>query len=165
MGPGRTSRLPPPTRPRARPGPAPPADPGEPAEPRPPGQDSGEWEIPRTPLQYERAVLAGAEVREKLRTTTAVRGRAYDVVAHPQAAMPEQLLAPEPAAPEHDDQEQEPGRHGAMDLKTLRALRGSRTDVDALNLTAERLCHLKERFVPAGLFDISGGRAASGSRA
>ncbi|MFF0450896.1 hypothetical protein ACFYT4_31715 [Streptomyces sp. NPDC004609] len=37
-------------------------------------------------------------VREKLRTTTAtantVRGRVYDVVAHQQAAMPEQLLVP-----------------------------------------------------------------------
>lgn len=45
-------------------------------------------------------------VREKLRTTaTAVRGRAYDVVARRQAAMPEQMLAPEPADPEHDDQD------------------------------------------------------------
>ncbi|MFF5969958.1 hypothetical protein ACFY7C_00365 [Streptomyces sp. NPDC012769] len=40
-------------------------------------------------------------MREKLRATaTAVRGRVYVVVAHRQAAMPEQLLAP-PA----DDQE------------------------------------------------------------
>ncbi|MGV9503620.1 hypothetical protein ACWDQ0_35675 [Streptomyces sp. NPDC003642] len=45
-------------------------------------------------------------LRERLRTTatatataTAVRGRAYDVVAHQQAAMPEQLLASEPATP------------------------------------------------------------------
>ncbi|MFF4779749.1 hypothetical protein ACFY3E_00365 [Streptomyces griseorubiginosus] len=49
-------------------------------------------------------------VREKLRTATAVRGLAYDVVAHQQAAMPEQLLAPRPADPNHDDQEQEAGR-------------------------------------------------------
>ncbi|MEU5200999.1 MobF family relaxase [Streptomyces scabiei] len=127
----------------------PPADPGEPAEPRPPGQDAGEWEIPRIPLQYERAVLAGAVVREKLRTATAVRGRAYDVVAHQQAAMPEQLLAPQPADPEHDDQEQEPGRREAMDLTALRALRESRTDVEALDLTAERLRHLGEAFTAA----------------
>ncbi|MEU0274805.1 hypothetical protein [Streptomyces sp. NPDC006307] len=55
----------------------PPADPGEPAAHRPPGRTAGEWEIPRLPLQYQRAVLAGAVVREKLRTTTsatAVRG-------------------------------------------------------------------------------------------
>ncbi|MFB8123349.1 hypothetical protein ACFVG1_24020 [Streptomyces bacillaris] len=104
-----------------------PADPGEPPTPLPPGQDAGELDVPRVPLQYDRAVLAGAVVREQLRTTTAttVRGRAYDVVAHQQAAMPEQLLAPEPADPEHDDQEQEPGRHEALDLAALRALRDS----------------------------------------
>lgn len=101
----------------------PPTDPGESAAPRPPGQDAREWEIPRIPLQYERAVLASAMVREQLRTTTAtaVRGRAYDVVAHHQAAMPEQLLAPEPADPEHDDQEQEPGRREVLDLTAVRA--------------------------------------------
>lgn len=110
------------------------ADLGEPAVPRPPGQDAGEWEIPRIPLQYDRAVLAGAVVREQLRATTAtaVRGRAYDVVADQQAAMPEQLLAPEPADPEHDDQEPEPGRREAIDMTALRALRESRTDVEAL---------------------------------
>ncbi|WP_345666362.1 hypothetical protein [Streptomyces venetus] len=127
----------------------PPADPGEPAEPRPPGQDAGEWEIPRIPLQYERAVLAGAVVREKLRTTTAVRGRAYDVVAHQQAAMTEQLLVPELADPERDDQEQEPGRREAIDLTALRALRESRTDVEALDLTDERLRHLQDAFSKA----------------
>ncbi|MGW2515179.1 relaxase domain-containing protein [Streptomyces scopuliridis] len=71
----------------------PPADPGTPAAPRPPDQEPGEWEIPRVPLRYERAVLAGMVVHEKLRTAAAVRGRAYDVAAHQQAAMPEQLLA------------------------------------------------------------------------
>ncbi|MFD7868187.1 relaxase domain-containing protein [Streptomyces sp. NPDC059783] len=126
----------------------PPTDPGEPAEPRPQGQDAGEWEIPRIPLQYDRAVLAGAVVREKLHTTmaAAVRGRAYDVVAHQQAAMPEQLLAPEPADPEHDDQEQKSGRREALDMTALRALRASRTDVEALDLTADRLRHLQDAF-------------------
>ncbi|MEU5689918.1 MobF family relaxase [Streptomyces venezuelae] len=129
----------------------PPADPGELAAPRPPGQDVGEWEIPRIPLQYDRAVLAGAVVREKLHTTAAaaVRGRAYDVVAHQQAAMPEQLLAPEPADPEHDDQEQKPGRREALDMTALRALRESRTDVEALDVTAERLRHLQDAFSEA----------------
>ncbi|MGI5485153.1 hypothetical protein [Streptomyces lavendofoliae] len=138
-----------PARPRPpAPGPdpdrQPPADPGEPAEPRPPGQDAGEWEFPRIPLQYERAVLVGAVVREKLRTTTAVRGRAYDVVTHQQAAMPEQLLAPEPTDPEHGDQEPEVGRGEAIDMTALRALRKSRTDADALDLTADRLRHIQE---------------------
>ncbi|MGW2425610.1 MobF family relaxase [Streptomyces sp. NPDC001709] len=123
----------------------PPADPGEPAAPRPPGQDAAEWEIPRLPLQYERAVLAGAVVREKLRTTTVWR-RAYDVVAHQQAAMPEQLLAPAAAGPENDDQEPEVGRRDAIDMTALRALRESRTDVEALDLTADRLRHLQDAF-------------------
>ncbi|MGW2952807.1 MobF family relaxase [Streptomyces eurythermus] len=129
----------------------PPADPGEPPAHRLPSQDAGEWEIPRIPLQYERAVLAGAVVREKLRTATAtaVRGRAYDVVAHQQAAMPEQMLALEPADPEHDDREQQPGRREALDLTALRALRESRTDVEALDLTAERLRHLEDAFTAA----------------
>lgn len=128
----------------------PPADPDAPTAPRPPGQDVEEWEVPRIPLQYERAVLAGAVVREKLRTTTtAVRGRAYDVVAHQQAAMPEQLLAPAAADPEHDGQEPEAGRREAIDLTALRALRESRTDVEALDLTDERLRHLQDTFAKA----------------
>ncbi|MFE5881534.1 MobF family relaxase [Streptomyces hydrogenans] len=121
-----------------------PADPGEPAGPRLPGQDAGEWEIPRIPLQYERAALAGAVVRQKLRAATAVRGRAYDVVAHQQAAMPEQLLAPEPADPDHGDQGRKPGHGGAIDMTALRALRASRTDVEALDLTADRLRRLQD---------------------
>ncbi|MFF9497181.1 MobF family relaxase [Streptomyces flaveolus] len=120
------------------------ADPGELAAPRPRGQDAGEWEIPRLPLQYERAVLAGAVVREKLRTTTAVRGHTYDVVAYQQAAIPEQLLAPEPADPELEDPEQKPGCREALDLMALRTLRESRTDVETLDLTAEHLRRLGE---------------------
>ncbi|MEU8687612.1 hypothetical protein [Streptomyces sp. NPDC048665] len=79
----------------------PPADPSAPVAPRTSDQTAGEWEIPRLPLRYDRAVLAGAVDREKLRTTidAGVRGRAYDVVAHQQAAMPEQLLAPPATAP------------------------------------------------------------------
>jgi hypothetical protein len=45
-------------------------------------------------LSYDRAVLAGAVVREKLHTATAVRGRAYDAVAHQQAAMPSNCSGP-----------------------------------------------------------------------
>ncbi|MFE9367911.1 MobF family relaxase [Streptomyces sp. NPDC006978] len=140
-----------PPGPETEPDRQPPTDPGEPTAHRPPGQDTGEWDVPRVPLQYDRAVLAGAAVREQLRATaaTAVRGRAYDVVAHQQAAMPEQLLAPEPADPEHDDQEDEPGRREALDLTALRALRDSRTDVEALDLTAERLRHLQDAFTAA----------------
>ncbi|MGW7821952.1 hypothetical protein ACWGLF_28385 [Streptomyces puniciscabiei] len=136
----------------------PPADPGAPAAPRAPDQTAGEWEIPRLPLSYDRAVLAGAVVREKLRTTTtAVRGPAYDVVAHQQAAMPEQLLAPRPANPEHDDQEPEADPRETIDLTALRALRKSRTDVEALDLTDEKLRHLQDAFTKAA--DASRARA------
>ncbi|WP_331725045.1 MobF family relaxase [Streptomyces sp. NBC_00040] len=127
----------------------PPADPGDPTAPRASDQDAGEWEIPRIPLQYERAVLASAVVREKLRTATAVRGRAYDVVTHQQAAMPEQLLGPAAADPEDEDQEPEAGPREAIDMTALRALRESRTDVEALDLTAERLRHLQDAFTKA----------------
>ncbi|MEU2671423.1 hypothetical protein ABZ622_21620 [Streptomyces sp. NPDC007164] len=49
----------------------------------------GEWEIPRIPLRYDRAVVTGTVVHEKLRTTIAVRrGREYDLATHQQAAMP-----------------------------------------------------------------------------
>ncbi|MFH9400779.1 hypothetical protein ACH4JS_13550 [Streptomyces sp. NPDC017638] len=130
----------------------PPADPGEPAAHRHPGQDAGEREIPRIPLQYERAVLANVVVREKLRTatTTVVRGQAYEVVAHQQAAMPEQLLAPPAAEVEHNDQEPEAGRGEAIDMTALRALRKSRPDMEALGLTADRLRCLQDAFAKAG---------------
>ncbi|WP_326681050.1 MobF family relaxase [Streptomyces sp. NBC_01237] len=127
----------------------PPADPGEPAAPQPSGQDAGEWEIPRIPLQYDRAVLAGAVVREKLRTAV-VRGRGYDVVAHQQAAMPELLLGHRDAAPGDDDQEPEAGGQEAVDFTELRALKASRTDVEALDFTAEQLRRATEVFTKAG---------------
>ncbi|WP_405681933.1 hypothetical protein [Streptomyces sp. NBC_00057] len=128
-----------------------PADPGSfsLAAPRPPGQEAGEWEIPRVPLSYDRAVLAGAAVREKLRTTV-VRGREYDVTAHQQAAMPELLLAHRDADVEHDDQEPEAGPRSGVDLAALRALRESRTDVEALDFTAEQLRRVTDAFTKAG---------------
>lgn len=59
-------RRPPTLTPAIGPDRQPPADPGEPAAPRPPDQDPGEWEVPHLPPQYERAVLAGAVLREQL---------------------------------------------------------------------------------------------------
>ncbi|MFF9705318.1 hypothetical protein ACF1FE_29690 [Streptomyces griseofuscus] len=107
---------------------------------------------PRIPLQYERAVLAAAVIRERLRATTAtaVRGKAYDVVAHQQAAMPEQLLAPEPAAPAYDGREPEAGRGAAIDMTALRASRKSRADVESLDLTADRLRRHQGAFAKVG---------------
>ncbi|MGW7528844.1 hypothetical protein [Streptomyces sp. NPDC054783] len=88
-------------------------------------------------------------VREKLRTTVAAQDQAYDVIAHQQAAMPEQLLAPPAADPEHGDQEPETGPREAIDLTALQVLRESRTDVEALDPTAERLRHLQDVFTKA----------------
>ncbi|MET9499377.1 hypothetical protein [Streptomyces sp. NPDC006552] len=63
----------------------------------------GEWEIPRIPLQYKRAVLA-----------------------HQQAAMPEQLLAHPAAEIEHDDHEPAAAPRHAIDMR-LRCLEGTFT--------------------------------------
>ncbi|MEV8321480.1 MobF family relaxase [Streptomyces sp. NPDC059900] len=120
-----------------------PADPGEPAASRPPPQVAGEWPIPRIPLQYERAVLVGAVVREKLRTTTA-RGQAYDVVAHQQAAMPG-LLTLQDAEPADSDLGDE---HDSA-MAALRALQDSSTDRQALELTDEHLRRLQIAFTRA----------------
>lgn len=101
----------------------------------------GEWEIPRVPLRYDRAVLAGAAVREKLRITV-VRGRGYDVAAHQQAAMPELLLAGQ--GTDLDRPEPERGPRPVIDVVALRALKASRTDVEALDLTVEQLSRLRD---------------------
>ncbi|MGW1974244.1 MobF family relaxase [Streptomyces sp. NPDC001889] len=131
----------------------PPDTDGAPATPRLPDQAAGEWEIPRVPLRYDRAVLAAGVVREKLRTTLTVgRGRGYDVVAHQQAAMPEQLLPPLAVEPDRDDDGQEPEAEPreAVDFTELRALRKSRTDAESLDLTAEQLRHIQEAHKRAG---------------
>ncbi len=125
------------------PDPQPPADPGAPASPRPPDLELGEREIPRIPLRYDRAVLAGAVVRGKLPTTT-VRGRAYDVAGHQQAAMPE-LLLPQDTAPDRRKTKDVP--RPAVDLEALR------TDLEALALTAEQLHQIQragEAFAAVG---------------
>lgn len=129
----------------------PPADPGAPAAHRPPDQVAGEWEIPRVALRYDRAVLAARVVQEKLRTITAVRGRGYDVAAHQQAAMPEQLLAHPDADADSVSVPSRPERApgSAIDLTALRALMASRTDVESLELTADRLRRLQDAFTEA----------------
>ncbi|WCD91082.1 hypothetical protein KPP03845_200043 (plasmid) [Streptomyces xanthophaeus] len=127
----------------------PPADPGfsSLAAPRPPGQGAEEWDIPRVPLSYDRAVLAAAAVREKLRTTV-VRGRTYDVAAHQQAAMPELLIAGQDPGPDRPEPQDEP--RSAIDLAALRALKASRTDVEVLDFTAEQLRRVTDAFTKAG---------------
>ncbi|MFK0045916.1 hypothetical protein ACIQU4_17660 [Streptomyces sp. NPDC090741] len=66
----------------------------------------------------------------------------YDVTTHQQAAMPEQLLVPFPAA----DPDAELARlddKAVLDLTAVRALKKSRTDVEALEFTDEQLRHLQ----------------------
>ncbi|MFJ7497396.1 hypothetical protein ACIQZB_41035 [Streptomyces sp. NPDC097727] len=77
-----------------------------------------------------------------------MRGRGYDVAAHQQAAMPELLLAHQDANPDRPEPEDEP--RSAIDLAALRALRESRTGVEALDFTAEQLRHVQDAFTKAG---------------
>ncbi|MCC5481157.1 hypothetical protein [Streptomyces barringtoniae] len=63
--------------------------------------------------------------------------------------MPEQLLALSAAGPERGDQEPEVGPREAIGMTALRVLRASRMDVEALDLTAERLRHLQVAFTKA----------------
>ena len=139
----------PPTRrpPDANPetGPQPPAGRGDPDMPRLP-LEPGEWDIPRVPLLYQRAVIASTVLNARLRTARRTGRALYDdVVAHQQSAMPEQLLIPFPDPDEDTGLELRPG----LDMKALRALKKSRTDVEALDLTAERLRHLQDAFTAA----------------
>ncbi|MCX4657667.1 hypothetical protein [Streptomyces uncialis] len=126
-----------------------PSDTGAPHVLRLPDQVAGKWEIPRVPLRYDRAVLAAGVVREKLRTTLTTAGRGYDIAAHQQAAMPEQLLPPPATAEPDRDDDQEPEEaepREAVDLTAVRALKKSRTDVEALDLTAEQLRHIQKAY-------------------
>ncbi|MEV6332403.1 hypothetical protein [Streptomyces sp. NPDC051909] len=75
--------------------------------------------------------------------------------------MPEQLLAPLAADPERDSQEPEAEPRETIDTTALRALRDSRTDVEALDLTAERLRHFQDAFAKAA--DTSRTRTGGGS--
>ncbi|MEV2215034.1 hypothetical protein AB0H86_26950 [Streptomyces sp. NPDC050997] len=57
--------------------------------------------------------------------------------------MPEQLLIPFP------DTDADSKPRWALDMTALRTLKESRTDVEALDLTAERLRHLQDAFTAA----------------
>lgn len=56
------------------------------------------------------------------------------------------MLAPPAVEVEHGDREPEAGRREAIDLTALRALREARRDVEALDLTADRLRRLQGAF-------------------
>ncbi|MEU0705053.1 hypothetical protein ABZ513_30155 [Streptomyces bacillaris] len=84
-------------------------------------------------------------VHEQLRTTTTatVRGRRTTLSPISRRRCPSGWSRARPPTPGHDDQEPEAAR-------ALRALRESRTDVEALDLTADRLRHLQNAFVEVG---------------
>lgn len=105
------------------------ADPAAPFLPLQPG----EWAIPRVPLRHDRAVIASTVLSARLRTARRTGRDPYDVFAHQQAAMPEQLLL--------FGQEEQPVRKKAdpVDVVDVAALR---TDLEALELTADQLSRL-----------------------
>ncbi|MCF1597750.1 relaxase domain-containing protein [Streptomyces muensis] len=104
----------------------PPADPAGPLLPLEPG----EWDIPRVPLLHDRAVIASTVLSARLRSALRTGRDPYDVFAHQQAAMPEQLLL--------FGQEGRPARKkaGPVDVAALR------TGLEALELTADQLSRL-----------------------
>ncbi|MFD7409485.1 MobF family relaxase [Streptomyces sp. NPDC059866] len=132
----------------ARPGPAPDRrppgalpdpdrqPPADPAVPRLP-LEAGEWDIPRVPLRYDRSVIAGDVLTAQLRTARRMGRAMYDVVAHQQAAMPEQLFL--------FGQEERPARKaGTVDVAALR------TDLQALELTADQIRRIGTAFAAVG---------------
>ncbi|MEV4453749.1 hypothetical protein AB0K24_52045 [Streptomyces mirabilis] len=131
------------TRIGARPGPLPArrrptAAPDHDADRRPPADqaaphlplDAGEWPLPRDPLRHDRAVIASAVLSARLRTGRRAGRDPYDVFAHQQAAMPEELLLL--------DQAEQPTQKKAdpVDIAALR------TDLERLELTADQLFQL-----------------------
>ncbi|MGW3653539.1 MobF family relaxase [Streptomyces sp. NPDC000878] len=105
----------------------PPADPAGPLLPVEPG----EWDIPRVPLRHDRAVIASTVLSARLRTARRTGRDPYDVFAHQQAAMPEQLLL--------FGQEETSVRKKAEPVVDVAALR---TDLEALELTADQISRL-----------------------
>lgn len=89
----------------------------------------GEWAIPRVPLRHDRAVTATRVLTARLRTARRTGRPWYDVAAHQPTTPAEQLLL--------FVQEQPPTvARPAVDLVALR------TDLEALELTAEQLGYL-----------------------
>ncbi|MCX4545772.1 hypothetical protein [Streptomyces sp. NBC_01565] len=92
-----------------------------------------------------------AMLAAQLRTARRAGRAMYDVTAHEQAAMPEQLLVAFPDTdrdPVSDHLDDEP--RSAIDMTSVRALRESRTDVETLELTAGQLRHLRDAATEMG---------------
>lgn len=99
--------------------------------------EPGEWTIPRVPLRHDRAVIASAVLSARLRTARRTGSDPYDVFTHQRAAMPEQLLL--------FGQEEQPARKaGLVDVAALR------TDLEALELTADQIRRMSTAFATVG---------------
>ncbi|MFJ3505390.1 MobF family relaxase [Streptomyces sp. NPDC090135] len=103
----------------------------------------GEWDIPRVPLRYDRAVIASTALTHQLRTVRgAGRARYYEgVVVHQQAAMPEQLLL----FPDPDVEEPEAGGEPTDYMERLRVPQKARARTGAQDLTAEQISSIQAR--------------------
>ncbi|MCZ1000850.1 hypothetical protein O1M63_26850 [Streptomyces mirabilis] len=139
LAPGRP-RPPPPTGRRARSG-LPGPRPYQRTRTRPPAPGTGEWDIPRIPLLYDRAVIASCRPQRPAGCRALPhRPRPVhfdDVVVHQQAAMPEQLLL-------FAQEQPPPAARPAVDLATLR------TDLEALELTADQIGRIGSAFATLG---------------
>ncbi|MFJ3673919.1 hypothetical protein ACIPSE_46540 [Streptomyces sp. NPDC090106] len=85
------------------------------------------------PLLHDRAVIAATVLGARLRTACRGGRDPYDVFAHQQAAMPEQLLL---FGQEERPVRKKAGPGGPIDVAALR------TDLEALELTADQLGRL-----------------------
>ncbi|MFE0776791.1 MobF family relaxase [Streptomyces sp. NPDC058861] len=107
--------------------------------------EMGEWDIPRVPLRYDRAVTTSTALTHQLRAARgAGRARYYEgVTAHQQAAMPEQLLPLFDTA--SDIEEPEAGGEPADWMERLRALQKVRAKTGAQDLTTEQISSIHAR--------------------
>ncbi|MFF5639748.1 hypothetical protein [Streptomyces sp. NPDC012825] len=96
-------------------------------------------------MRYDRAVIASIALTNQLRAARgAGRARYYEgVVAHQQAAMPEQLL-PFPIVDVDADAEESEGEP-ANYMERLRALRKERAKTGGQDLTAEQISSIQIR--------------------
>ncbi|MFF5391824.1 hypothetical protein ACFY5H_26290 [Streptomyces sp. NPDC013012] len=104
-----------------------------------------EWDIPRVPLRYDRAVIASTALTHQLRAARGTgRARYYEgVTAHQQTAMPEQLLPVFDTA--SDIEEPEVGDEPTDYMERLRALQRARAETDAQDLTTEQINSIQAR--------------------
>ncbi|MFE7841856.1 hypothetical protein ACFU53_39120, partial [Streptomyces sp. NPDC057474] len=99
--------------------------------------EPGEWDISRVPLRHDRAVIAARVLTARLRTARRTGRPLYGPAAHPLTTPHKQLLL--------CAQEQPPtAARPAVDLAALR------TDLEALELTADQIRRIGTAFATVG---------------